>query len=69
MSTGTHRAVELVVGCALVGYCAYAIHTDQVLGKFRSYSRSENPWSFWTAVLITLGVGTAFLFGAVSWRN
>lgn len=69
MSTGTHRAVELVVGCALVGYGAYSMYRGQVQGKFRSYSRSENPWSFWTAILVTLGVGTAFLFGAVSWRN
>ena len=69
MSLATHRAVEILVGLALVGYCAYALYTGQIMGKFRSYSRSENPWSFWTAVLITLGVGTAFLFGAVSWRN
>jgi hypothetical protein len=69
MSTGAHRAVELVVGFALGGYCAYAIYAGQVQGKFRSYSRSENPWSFWTTVLITLGIGSAFLFGAVSWRN
>jgi hypothetical protein len=39
------------------------------MGKFRSYSRDENPWSFWTTVLITLGVAAAFLFGTVSWRN
>ena len=69
MSSATHRAVEIFVGLALVGYCAYALYTGQIMGKFRSYSRSENPWSFWTAVLITLGIGTAFLFGAVSWRN
>jgi len=69
MSTATHRAVELLVGFALLGYGAYAIYAGHVLGKFRSYTRSDNPWSFWTAVLITLGVGTAFLFGAVSWRN
>ena len=69
MSSATHRAVEILVGLALVGYCAYALYTGQIMGKFRSYSRSENPWSFWTAVLITLGIGTAFLFGAVSWRN
>jgi hypothetical protein len=69
MSAATHRAIEVLIGFALVGYSAYAIFTGNVLGKFRSYSRSENPWSFWTAVLITLAVGTAFLFGAVSWRN
>jgi hypothetical protein len=69
MNPATHRAVELLVGFALIGYCAYAIFTGRVQGKFRSYSRDENPWSFWTGVLITLGVGTAFLFGAVSWRK
>jgi hypothetical protein len=69
MSTGTHRAVELVVGFALVGYCAYAIYTGHILGKFRLYTRSEHPWSFWATVLITFGIGLAFLFGAVLWRN
>jgi hypothetical protein len=69
MSTGTHRAVELIVVFALVGYCAYAIYTGHALGKFRSYSRSEDPWSFWATVLITFGISLAFLFGAVSWRN
>jgi hypothetical protein len=69
MSTGTHRAAELVVGFALVGYCAYALYTGHVQGSWRIYSRSESPLSFWTAVLITLGVGIAFLLGAVSWRE
>jgi hypothetical protein len=69
MSPATHRAVELLIGFALVGYGAYAIYTGKVLGKFRSYSRDENPWSFWTGVLVTLGVGIAFLFGAVSWHK
>ena len=64
-----HRAIELLVGFALVSYSAYAISSGRVLGKFRSYSRSENPWSFWVAVLITFGVGAVFLFGGVSWRN
>jgi hypothetical protein len=53
----------------MVGYCVYAINTGYVPGKFRSYSRVEDPWSFWTSILIMLGVGTAFLFGAVSWRH
>jgi hypothetical protein len=69
MSATTHRAVELLMGSVLVGYCAYAIYTGRVMGKFRSYERTENPWSFWTTVLIVLGIGTAFLLGFVSWRN
>jgi hypothetical protein len=69
MSTGIHRAVELAIGSALVGYCAFAIYRGEILGKFRSYSRSEHPWTFWASILITFGVGLAFLFGAVSWRK
>jgi hypothetical protein len=69
MGAAAHRAVELLVGFALLGYGAYAIYTGHVQGKFRTYSRSKNPGSFWTTVLIALGIGTAFLFGAVSWRN
>ena len=69
MSTGIHRAVEVAIGLVLVGYCAYAIYTGEIAGKFRSYSRSEEPWSFWIGALITLGFGLVFLFGAVSWRN
>ena len=69
MSTGIHRAVELAIGFAAVGYCAYAIYTGHILGKFRSYSRSEHPGSFWATLLITFGIGLAFLFGAASWRN
>jgi hypothetical protein len=60
MSTFTHRAIELIVGFSLVGYCTYAIYTGRVLGKFRSYSRSQEPWSFWATVLITAGVGAMF---------
>lgn len=69
MSTGIHRAVELAIGFALVGCCAYAIYAGQIPGRFRVYIRSEQPWSFWAAVLITFGISLAFLFGFVSWRN
>ena len=69
MSAGAHRAVELIIGVAAVGYGAYALYTGNILGKFRWYARSENPWSFWATILITLGIGLAFLSGAVSWRN
>jgi hypothetical protein len=69
MSTGIHRAVELVVGVALVGYCAYSLRAGRIMGKFRSYERSERPWSFWSGIIITLGIGLAFLFGVVSWRK
>jgi hypothetical protein len=64
----SHRLVEIVVGVALVGYCAYAIHMGSVVGRFRSYSRREQPRRFWAIVLITLAFGVVFLLGAVSWR-
>lgn len=64
-----HRAVEVLAGLALIGYGAYSVYAGHVLGKFRSYERGANPWSFWTAIAVTLAVGTAFLFGAVSWRQ
>lgn len=69
MTTASHRAVELLVGVGLLGYCAYAIYSGNVLGKYRSYNRCENPWSFWTTVLVVSGIGAAFLFGYVSWRT
>jgi hypothetical protein len=69
MSTGTHRALELLVGFGLIGYCAYAIYTGRVRGTVRTYSRDENPWIFWTAILITLGFSTAVLFGLFHGAN
>jgi len=47
------RLLEVAVGVALVGYCVYAVSTGEVLGKFRVYSRSEQPWAVWATVLIT----------------
>jgi hypothetical protein len=64
-----HRAVELGIGFAVVGYCGYAVYSGNIRGKFRSYSRDEQPWTFWTSVLITFGLGLMFLFGLVSWRE
>ena len=69
MTTSTHRVVELVVGFILVGYCAYAIYSGRILGKFRMYTRAENPGSFWTTVIFTFGIGLLFLFGITAWRS
>jgi hypothetical protein len=69
MTTASHRAVELLVGLSLLGYCAYAIYSGEVMGKFRSYNRIQNPSSFWTTILVTFGIGAVFLFGYVSWRD
>jgi hypothetical protein len=69
MTTFVHRATELGIGTVLVGYCIYAVCSGEVLGKFRRYDRNEDPWSFWATVLIALGIGAAFLLGAIAWRG
>lgn len=65
----THRAIELVIGCALLGFCAYELSTGRARGAFRSYDRYEEPWSYWTSMLVKLGITAAFLFGFTRWRD
>lgn len=69
MSAALHRAIELLIGFALLGYCAFEIYAGKAQGKFRSYDRREDPGSFWISVLLQLVIGAAFLFGATSWHN
>jgi len=69
MTTPNQRAVDLLIGVALLGSCAYAMYTGRSIGKFRVYTRSEEPWSFWAGVLIVFGIGVAFLMGYVTWHN
>jgi hypothetical protein len=68
MTTVSHRAVELIVGFAMLGYCAHAIYSGDVMGRFRSYNRRDEPGSFWATILVVSGIGAVFLFGYVSWR-
>jgi hypothetical protein len=67
MTTATNRAFELIVGLVLVGQCVYAMYTGRTWGNplnpFDRYSRSEDPWVYWPILLITIGIGMAFLFG------
>jgi len=69
MGTATQRAIELVVGIGMIGYCAYAIVTGRIHGNFKMYMRGESPCSFWLTVLIVFCIGMAFLLGYVSWRH
>ena len=70
MSTAIpHRAVELLIGVALLGYCAYQIYVGEAFGSFRSYAREERPWTYWTSILLQLAITAAFLFGFTAWRN
>jgi hypothetical protein len=65
----THRVVEVLVGLALLGFSAYEIYTGEARGAWRSYYRSEEPWWYWTSVLLQLGIAAAFLFGYTAWRK
>jgi len=69
MTTATHRALELLIGLALVAYGAYAIYTGNNRGAFRWYSRSTDPLAYWTGVLIEVGIGVVCIFGSVTGRN
>jgi hypothetical protein len=69
MTTAAHRSVELLVGLGMVGYCAYSMYKGRNFGRLRFYTRSEEPWSFWTTVIIALCIGMVFLTGHVSWRD
>jgi len=53
----------------MVGYCAYSMYKGRIFGRLRFYTRSEEPWSFWTTVIIALCIGMVFLTGHVSWRD
>jgi len=64
----SQRLVELLLGTAVVGYCAQAMYTGELFGRTRSYSRLQRPWTFWTIVLVGLACGVAFLLGDVHWR-
>jgi hypothetical protein len=63
------RLVELFFAVVLIGSCVQAIRTGSFMGGWRSYCREEEPFSFWSGVLITLAIGLCFLFGFTSWRN
>ncbi|MBS0380768.1 MAG: hypothetical protein JSS29_19995 [Proteobacteria bacterium] len=58
------RALQVLVGIALLGYVVYALHTGTLQGKFRQFSRSDDPFSFWFGVLVTAGIGLVCLFWA-----
>ena len=65
----TQRVLELVVGMVLVGYCAWCLYTGRLQGKFRQYDRSEDPFSYWSGLILTFAIGLVFLYGTASWRR
>jgi hypothetical protein len=68
-TASTHRVIELLIGLALLGYCAYEIYTGKARGAYRSYDRSEEPWSYWTSMVFKLGITAVFLLGYTAWRS
>jgi hypothetical protein len=69
MTTAARRSIERLVGFALVGYGVYSPCKGRIFGRLRFYTRSEDPWSFWTTVMIAFCIGMVFLSGYVSWRD
>jgi hypothetical protein len=65
----SHRTLELIVGISLIGYCAYAVSTGRVVGRWRVHRRADERWAFWGTILLVLLVGGLFLLGTVSWRE
>jgi uncharacterized membrane protein YfcA len=65
VSTAPHRSIEILVGIALIGYCSYSMYRGRIFGRLRFYTRREDPWSFWTIVIVALCIGIVFLFGHV----
>ena len=68
-TTLTHRLIELLIGLALLAYCGYELYTGQARGAWRSWYRDEQPWSYWTSMVLKLAIAGAFLFGFTTWRN
>jgi hypothetical protein len=64
-----HRAIELLIGLVLLGYCAYEIHAGEARGAFRSHGRSAAPVPYWTSLVFELAIAFVFLFGYVEWRE
>jgi hypothetical protein len=69
MTTAAHRSIELLAGLGMVGYCAYSVYQGRIFGRLRFYTRRDEPWLFWTTIIIALSVGIVFLSGHVSWRD
>jgi len=65
----THRLIALLIGLALLAYCGYELYTGQARGAWRSWYRDEQPWSYWTSMVLKLAIAGAFLFGFTTWRN
>jgi len=65
----THRLIELLIGLALLAYCGYELYTGQARGAWRSWYRDEQPWSYWTSMVLKLAIAGAFLFGFTTWHN
>lgn len=62
------RLVEILIGVIVMGMVVYSIRTGSVRG-WRLYSREDEPWTFWTSIVVQAGIGACFLLGFVSWKK
>jgi hypothetical protein len=58
--------LNVAVAASVVCFCAYAIYSGEIRGGWRSYSRREQPVTFWAMVIIALAAAVAILFGVGS---
>jgi hypothetical protein len=55
-----------LLGAALVIYVAYALAYGRVYARHgvwgKSYSRDDDPWSYWSSIVVYVGLAVALLF-------
>jgi hypothetical protein len=54
------RVVRALLGLVLIAVCVYEIYTGTAQGKFRTYDRYREPWSYWTSIVLTLLISSLF---------
>jgi len=65
----SNRVVEILVGVAVIAYCTFAVYTGQLFGRTRACDRRQEPWKFWTVIVVALGCAVALLSGFATWRS
>jgi hypothetical protein len=57
------RGIKFLIGLALLGLCVYEVYTGRARGRFRTYDRYDEPWSFWSSIVVKLALTCGFLCG------
>lgn len=64
MSTTGKGILEIVLGFALIGYAAFGVVNGSIVGKWRVYTRRDNPVLFWATAAIAVLIGLACFYRA-----